>query len=179
MATCWFWGLVVALVGGRLLNLVLAPKYEETLSENFIEQIRQSGQSSIGALTGAGLVAVGILAVNRKNIGQYADAAVSGVFVFLALCRLGCFLNGCCFGVASDSLWGCAFEADSPAGRYATSVGNTRLVPTQLLLAAGNGGLYVLTMSRRFLPRIHGLRCWTMIALYAALRLMISYWRVE
>lgn len=44
---------------------------------------------------------------------KFADAAVPAVFVGVAFGRMGCFLNGCCFGDACDLPWAVQFPAKS------------------------------------------------------------------
>lgn len=44
---------------------------------------------------------------------KFADAAVPAVFVGVAFGRMGCFLNGCCYGDACDLPWGVQFPAES------------------------------------------------------------------
>jgi len=44
---------------------------------------------------------------------KFADAVVPAVFVGVACGRMGCFLNGCCFGDACDLPWGVQFPAQS------------------------------------------------------------------
>lgn len=44
---------------------------------------------------------------------KFADAAVPAVFVGVAFGRMGCFLNGCCYGDACELPWGVQFPASS------------------------------------------------------------------
>ncbi len=69
----------------------------------------------------------------------------------IAIGRIGCLLNGCCFGVPTDLPWGVTFPEDSlPALIY----GTVPLHPTQLY-SAGYGlilfiGLHYLLRHKRF-----------------------------
>ena len=44
---------------------------------------------------------------------KFADATVPAVFVGVAFGRMGCFLNGCCYGDACQLPWGVQFPAGS------------------------------------------------------------------
>jgi len=44
-----------------------------------------------------------------------ADVIVPGLLVGLTLGRVGCFLNGCCYGGACDLPWAVRFPPESPA----------------------------------------------------------------
>jgi phosphatidylglycerol:prolipoprotein diacylglycerol transferase len=46
-----------------------------------------------------------------RTLDSAAPAVAFGIF----LTRIGCFLNGCCFGTLTDSLLGVQFPQDSPA----------------------------------------------------------------
>lgn len=175
MSTCWFWGLIAAIIGARLPHLVSADIAAPT---KLVQQIYQSRLSSLSGLSAAVVIALTILRVNRKNVLQYADAAVSGVLIFLSLCRLGCFLNGCCFGVATTFWWGCSFNADSPAGIFAASAGDVCLVPTQLFLALGNLGLFFIAVFLKTSSDADGTKCCALAAMYSGLRLTVGEWRV-
>lgn len=60
-----------------------------------------------GAIVGAGL---GFVAVARiVPAWRLADAIAPGAGVGVAVARLGCFLNGCCFGTVCPYAWGVRF----------------------------------------------------------------------
>ena len=63
------------------------------------------------------------------------DAAAPPLALGSAFGRMGCFLNGCCFGVPTDSLTGIIFPAGSLAG---TSYPGIPLHPVQLYMIADN-----------------------------------------
>ena len=49
---------------------------------------------------------------------QRQDAASPALFASIALFRIGCFLNGCCFGIKSDLPWAVRFPKGSMAHLY-------------------------------------------------------------
>ena len=90
-----------------------------------------------GALVGATVVGIGILAVQRLPIGLVVDATTPGLFLGIAVGRLGCFFTGCCAGRPSTSrfaLW-CS---DRRVG--------ARRIPTQLLESLSGAAIGVASL---------------------------------
>ncbi len=82
-------------------------------------------------------VIVGLWYMHRRKMAMfdYADAIVVALAFGKFIARIGCFLNGCCFGKPTDSFLGVVFPADSPAG---WAFPETAIHPTQLY-ASGFG----------------------------------------
>ena len=80
------------------------------------------------------------------------DAVVPAVAFGIFLTRIGCYLNGCCFGTPTDSFLGVQFPENSPAW-YA--FGEAHVHPTQLYSSAYGLLLFVLLLwinRRRYAP---------------------------
>lgn len=77
-----------------------------------------------GFLVVAPIVAVAMLLVFRLPVGAFLDATAPGLFVGIAIGRVGCFFAGCCAGRISRSRWG-VWSSDRRVG--------ARRVPAQLL----------------------------------------------
>ncbi|MEO8899849.1 MAG: prolipoprotein diacylglyceryl transferase family protein [Candidatus Dormibacter sp.] len=93
-----------------------------------------------GALVGAAVVMIAGLAVLHLPIGAVVDGTTPGLFLGIAVGRVGCFLTGCCAGRLSASRWA-LWSSDRRVG--------ARRVPTQLLeslsaLVIGLAGLAVI-----------------------------------
>jgi len=54
----------------------------------------------------------------------------------IALTRIGCFMNGCCYG-ASTTHWAVSFPIESAAGMYQREIHATGLYPSQLFESVG------------------------------------------
>lgn len=65
----------------------------------------------------------------RQTLDAVAPAVAFGIF----LTRIGCFLNGCCFGLPTDSVLGVEFPQGSPAWFV---FGDAHVHPTQLYSSA-------------------------------------------
>jgi phosphatidylglycerol:prolipoprotein diacylglycerol transferase len=67
--------------------------------------------------------------LKRLHWGKVADIVTPGVVVGIAMGRVGCFFNGCCFGKPSNLPWAVHF----PPGSFAHYVyPDTGIHPTQL-----------------------------------------------
>jgi hypothetical protein len=82
------------------------------------------------------------------------DAVTPALFAVLAICRIGCFLQGCCYGLPSRA-FGVSFPPGSPASARQLGEGlilagswTLPVVPTQLIETGGLGGLAVWTQRR-------------------------------
>ena len=73
------------------------------------------------------LVVIAGVVVMELPIGRFVDASTPGLFVGVAIGRLGCFFTGCCAGRFSGSRWS-VWSSDRRIGG--------RRVPTQLLESA-------------------------------------------
>jgi len=75
-------------------------------------------------------VPAGVIYLKKKDIDFWplADLAAPAFALGLGIGRLGCFLNGCCFGNPSGLPWAVHFSTDTAAG----SAFSCALHPTQL-----------------------------------------------
>ncbi len=82
-----------------------------------------------GFLVVASIVAVAALLALELPVGRFLDATAPGIFLAVAIGRLGCFFTGCCAGRRTRSRWGVwSSDRDRRIG--------ARRIPTQLLESA-------------------------------------------
>ena len=129
-------GVIAGLIGAKLLYLIIelpAIIADPSLLLNINEGFVVYG----GLITG---ILAGWLYAKKKKlpIWGYLDCGVAGVALGQGFGRLGCFLAGCCYGKHTDLACGVVFPQGSmaPAG--------VRLIPTQLISAAGDFLLVIL-----------------------------------
>ena len=144
---------ISGLIGAKLWSRVLHPG----------ESLLRPGWAVDGFLVVAPLVAVAALSVLDLPIGLFLDATTPGMFLAVAIGRVGCFFTGCCAGRCTQSRWG-VWSSDRRIG--------ARRIPTQLLesatglLFAGvsavlvlghvigvQGGVFVVAVASYFLVR--------------------------
>jgi len=139
--TLAFWAFVPGIVGARAFYVI---EYwddiqGETLSETLkaIVDVTEGGLVVYGSLIGAilGLAAF----IYRYKMPPLAtlDLVAPSFVLGMAIGRLGCLLNGCCFGGACDLPWAVTFPADSPPYLHQAEHGETFV---QGLKVAGEPG---------------------------------------
>jgi len=102
------------LIGSRIFFIIEHWKeYRENILEVFA--VWKGGLVLYGGLFGG--IITGIIVAWRKKIpiGKYFDAGAPSIALGVFLTRIGCFLNGCCYGKPTDSPFGVSF----PEGSYA------------------------------------------------------------
>jgi len=193
-----FFAIIGGIIGARLLHVLLnlGFYFAWPAGTGFFRWVGASLLRVVATWNG-GLVFYGGLAggvgamwlyARRKNI-PFTDAldfASAPAALGLAVTRVGCFLNGCCFGKKTLLPWGVKF----PAGSYAYAVHDEagRLIahrepfavhPTQLYeLAAALamfGLLWVLYRRRKFSGQI----AWSFGLLYASWRFFNEFFRAD
>ncbi|MBU4484058.1 prolipoprotein diacylglyceryl transferase [bacterium] len=95
-------GIIAGVLGSRIFHiLVEAPAYywEDPIR---VFYFWQGGFVSLGAYIGAGLSWLVYLKVRKKSVLDYINNTVFAVPVVIFFVRLGCLLNGCCYGKPTD-----------------------------------------------------------------------------
>ena len=94
--------LISGIIGARLIHVIIN-YHEYSLSDPLtIINLRKGGLAWYGALIGA--IAGGFIysKVSKISFWKLADMVSAPSMVGLAIGRIGCFLNGCCYGKACD-----------------------------------------------------------------------------
>jgi phosphatidylglycerol:prolipoprotein diacylglycerol transferase len=116
-------------------------------------------------------VPVGLYYAKRKQLGilRIADVCSPVVAFGLFFGRLGCFLNGCCYGRPTDLPWGVDFP---------TVAGHVHVHPTQLYESIGCLALFALLLFvAKPMKRRHGdVFAWLLLG-YGALRFLLEFLR--
>lgn len=113
------WFLIFGLIGARLFYVIeYWSKFQRpTLAESLLAMINvtQGGLVVYGSLLAGGMAM--LLFVRRHHLPAlaFADLIAPGVVLGVGLGRIGCFLNGCCYGGVSDLPWAVQFPQGSPA----------------------------------------------------------------
>jgi phosphatidylglycerol:prolipoprotein diacylglycerol transferase len=171
--------LVSAIVGSRFFYVIY---HLDEFSSNFLDIINpfHSGYVGIAGLSMMGGVVLAIVsafvffALKRKSPWPSFDVMMPAFMLGVGLTRIGCFLNGCCFGLPTHSSCGVIFPTDSQAGYIFP---DTPLIPTQLFESlAGFVMLGIILWSERF-KKFNGHSFWVTVALYAAWRFVIDFFR--
>lgn len=163
------WMLVAALVGSKLLLLIVEPEYRENLRNLFTLDFLRSGGVFYGGFIGA--VATGYLLVKRYKLAWWkvADAFAPGIALGQAIGRQGCFAAGCCWGKPTTLPWGVKF---TEAGHAVTGVPtDTYIHPTQLYESFAALAIFFILLRQHKRKTFDG----QVIALYAVLYSVVRF----
>jgi phosphatidylglycerol:prolipoprotein diacylglycerol transferase len=128
-----FWAVLWGILGARVFYVFLnADHFLEFPVEIFM--LQKGGLAWQGSLV-AGVLA-GVFFIRRKKLPLLMLLDIAAPFLALghAIGRIGCFLNGCCYG--KPSVWGVYFP-----------VWQEYLLPTQLYMVAGELAVFLILRS--------------------------------
>lgn len=135
----------------------------------------QSGGTVLGLIFGGLLGASVVSGVLRVPTPTVADAACVGLSFGTSIGKLGCFANGCCFGLPTELPWGVHFSTRSAAGLVSWPMA---LHPVQLYesgLCLLLGVLLSFLRARRTPWQLTG----TYLTIYGAGRFGLQFLRVD
>jgi phosphatidylglycerol:prolipoprotein diacylglycerol transferase len=162
--------LIASIVGARILYIL--PYWDEFAAHPLrVFEIWRGGLTMYGGLAGAFLASALYMRAKRMPFWKVADIVSPSVALGLALTRLGCFLNGCCFGVPTSSGWGVRFPPHSAAGSEFYGV---PLHPTQLYDSLVGLGLFLLLLLLNGRLRRDGRLFLLLIGLYGVSRFFLD-----
>ncbi len=119
--------IVAFLIGARLLNILInLGLYIENPTR--IYSLSATGFSEYGGIVLA--VIVGWLVSQRMklDIWKLGDVLAPNLGIGIAVMRIGCYLNGCCFGTETKLPWGVKFPIFSDAHLHQLSEGTTSIL---------------------------------------------------
>jgi phosphatidylglycerol:prolipoprotein diacylglycerol transferase len=172
--------MIAAIAGARLFYVIM---HWDEFADNWLGAvipIQKDGTFGLGGLIFLGgliaAVLIGIWYVRRYRLPLWktADSAAPAVAVGIIFGRIGCFLNGCCFGKVCNQPWGIYYPDDSYANAI---IGAQPLHPTQLYdaaLAAINLTVLLL-LNRKNLP--DGMLAAIFLMIYGISRITVDVFR--
>ncbi|MGI6540132.1 MAG: prolipoprotein diacylglyceryl transferase [Bacillota bacterium] len=158
---------IASILGARIFYVLLnITSYLDNLVS--ILWMRDGGLSFFGGLAGG--VLAGVLLAKKREIplGKLADVVAPAIAIGYAIGRLGCLLNGCCYGkVAVDLPWALACGTDG-APRH----------PTQIYAIIYSVIIFFILRAWEGRKRFEGEVMWAYIGLYSVARFIVEFWRV-
>ncbi len=114
-----FWLFIAGIAGARLFHVVeyWEQDYQrETLAETLraVANIPQGGLVFYGSLIGGAAAFFAFAFRHRLPVLAFGDLIAPSIMLGLAFGRIGCLLNGCCFGGACELPWAVTFPEGSP-----------------------------------------------------------------
>jgi phosphatidylglycerol:prolipoprotein diacylglycerol transferase len=165
--------LIASVFGARMLYVLEhLPEFRREWTS--VLALWQGGLTLYGGIA-AGTLA-GLVAARRMQLPVWltADALTPSLAIGTMFGRVGCFLNGCCYGRPTTLPWGVVFPHDSFA--Y-LEYGDQPVHPAQLYNALAGLLLFVLFQSLRKRFRVPGVMFWTFIVLFALVRIPLDLTR--
>jgi phosphatidylglycerol:prolipoprotein diacylglycerol transferase len=145
-----FYLMVGVIVGGRILYVIFHwHQYENDLLG--IIRIWEGGMMFFGGFIGAMIAGFIYLRKQKISVLKIADIIAPAIALGTFFTRIGCFLNGCCFGTPSSLPWAIKFPPHCVAG--SSPIGQYSLHPTQLFSSLF--GLALFFFLNRKLKRLH------------------------
>ena len=151
------------IVGGRLAY-IFAHLQEYLADPLEIIRLDHGGLIYYGGFIGGCLAVVGFAKWHKESVPSLLDFAITGIPLGHALGRIGCFINGCCYGATGDWPW-CVY-----------TVGAVRH-PVQLYETAYNLALYGFLLWNYPRMKKDGAIFSLYLMLYSAWRFTIEFWR--
>ncbi len=102
------WFLVSAMVGARVLYIVLYPAQFPTVRSWFA--LTQGGLVFFGGFLATAAATIAYGKWHRISLRDLGDMIAPCLILGHAVGRIGCFLNGCCYGRPTDLPWGVVFS---------------------------------------------------------------------
>ncbi len=122
------YSLIAGVVGARIFYVVhYFYKFKDNLLSVFA--IWQGGLELLGGVILAITVIFLYLRHHKLPVRRYLDILAVALMVALAFGRIGCFLNGCCFGKPTNLPWAVRFPYASPAYHSQVTPNHTRNRP--------------------------------------------------
>jgi phosphatidylglycerol:prolipoprotein diacylglycerol transferase len=124
-----FWVMAAGIVGARLAYVV-ANLRSFALNPLMILRVDQGGLIYYGGFVGAGLAIYYFARIRGEKLATLMDFVITSVPLGHAFGRVGCFMNGCCYGKVHDGWLSVSFPAGSLA--WWQHVDSRRLDPEAL-----------------------------------------------
>ncbi|MBC7908864.1 MAG: prolipoprotein diacylglyceryl transferase [Pyrinomonadaceae bacterium] len=169
------WIILGAIVGSKLLLLLVEPEYRDNPLRLISLDFLRSGGVFYGGLIGA--LVTGYIGVRRYKLSWWrvADAGACAIPLGQTIGRLGCFSAGCCWGKPTDAWCGVQF---TEAGNQITGVPlGVHLHPTQLYEAGITLLIFLFLLWLHKRKRFSGQVILVYAMLYAVARFIIEFYR--
>jgi phosphatidylglycerol---prolipoprotein diacylglyceryl transferase len=174
--------LVSSIIGARALFVAINWQYyKANLFDIF--KVWEGGLVFYGGFLLALCVAFWFMRKNRLPAWKIADIMAPSVALGIALGRIGCFLNGCCYGSVSER-WGVCFPGSENPPVFAQQVADGLIsssavcslpvLPAQLYSALHGLVIFAALLALEKYKWFEGFQFWMLVLLYSAGRFFIE-----
>ena len=174
--------LVASIIGARAFFIAINWQYYRIHAQD-IFKIWEGGLVFYGGFILAFFVAMWFMRKNGLPVWKVADIMAPSVALGIALGRIGCFLNGCCYGALSKQ-WGISFPGKDNPPVFAQQVADGLIspaaacslpvLPVQLYFALHGLIIFAVLLFMERYKRFDGFIFWILVILYSAGRFFIE-----
>lgn len=159
--------LLSGIVGARIFYILTSLSYyiEHPLE---VFMVQRGGLVFYGGFISGALVGVAFVRIKKLPLLKMLDLFAPYVALGQAFGRIGCFLNGCCFGKKTEAFWGIHFPHEEIARH-----------PTQLYSAGKMLIIFGLLLFLRRRKRYDGELFLYYIIFYSAARFAVEFLRAD
>lgn len=179
------WILISVVIGARIWYVAEhLIEYNENPFDIF--KIWQGGLVFYGGFVGAVVGGLLFLKIRKLRFTKIGDIVAPSFAIGIAIGRIGCFLNGCCYGRISETC-GVSFPAKGFPPAYADQLKHNLIelgaseslpvIPTQLFAALDNLVIFVLLLLLTRRKPFNGFLIWLFIGLYGLQRFILDFFR--
>lgn len=168
--------LIAVVIGSRLLYVIFhwSEFKDDLLGIIAFWRGGLAGLMFYGGLVGALLAGILYAKSQRMPLLKMLDAVAPAIVLGEFFTRIGCFLNGCCFGKPTGLPCGVVFPYNSPAGY---TFHNTAIHPTQLYSSLAGLSLFFVALWLEKRRLRDGVLFFIIMTLYSLYRLLIDFVR--
>lgn len=176
------WVVISGIIGARFFY-VFIEGWKEVISRPIGEtliyflKIRQGGLSFLGAIAFGVPVGLTYLWKKNANLWKVSDIMAPSIALGEAFARIGCFLNGCCFGkpCSPDAFYAVEFPVGSiPHDHYQEVIS---LFPTQLINSINAFTIFIILSVVLRYKKFDGQVFWLFTFLYSITRFLVDFMR--
>ena len=186
MQSLSMWIIVGMLIGARAWYVW--ENWDE-FSSNFISifKLWEGGMVFYGGFIGGFVGGLLFIRIAKLKLSEVMDIFAPGIAIAIAIGRVGCFLNGCCYGKVTDSCIGVSFPSRwlPPAywdqlQRGLISEGAARslpVIPTQIISALNLFIIFLILWKIRRKKIFSGFLFTLFLGLYSLHRFIVDFFR--
>jgi phosphatidylglycerol:prolipoprotein diacylglycerol transferase len=165
--------LISSVAGSRLLYVL---GHFEHYRGSLLDMLKvwEGGLTFYGGLIAGVIFGIGFLKMKRQRVLDAIDVIAPQIALGIAIARIGCFMNGCCFGTESRLPWACVFPPDSQAGWV---LPGAALHPTQIYSTIANFGIFLYLRRRLHSYHAAGTVFFAFLIAYGVWRFVIDFLR--
>ena len=172
--------IISSIVGSRLLYVLFHLEEFKGHWMDTFNPFQSDGQIGLAGLTVLGGVLLSFITsfiyirIKKLSFLKLADIFLPSLGLGIFITRIGCYLNGCCFGVPCDPHWGVIFPPESPAGNFYQGI---PIIPAQLYSSAYGLFIFISLLVVEKWQKFDGFLFYVFLILYGLSRFTIDMFR--